>query len=272
MSPTSELLPDPETPLTQTNRPSGKATSTSLRLCCRAPRTVSQRSPGGFRSVGMAIDFRPDRYCPVRLLGASATSSERPLGDDLAPFDAGAGAEVDEVVGGAHRVLVVLDDDHGVADVAEALQGRDQAVIVARVEADRRLVEDVQDPDQPRADLAGQADPLRLAARERGRRPVEGEVIEPDVVEEAEPTADLLEEFLGDRLRQGVELGRAVFRGQVLGRLAGQGVEEAGDPRDRDRPEFDQGLAADPDGAGARVEPGAVAVGAGHAPHVRFER
>ena len=46
----------------------------------------------------------------------------RALGDDLAAVDAGAGAHVDDVVGGADRVLVMLDDEHGVAEVAQALQ------------------------------------------------------------------------------------------------------------------------------------------------------
>src|SRR5690606_22783368 len=47
---------------------------------------------------------------------------ERAFGDDPAAVDAGAGAEIDHPVGGADRVLVVLDDDHGVAEVARALE------------------------------------------------------------------------------------------------------------------------------------------------------
>ncbi len=49
---------------------------------------------------------------------------------------AGARAHIDDVVGGADGVLVVLDHDHGVALVAQALEGRDQAVVVALVQAD----------------------------------------------------------------------------------------------------------------------------------------
>ena len=96
-----------------------------------------------------------------------------PCGDDLAPLDARPGAEVDQVVGRAHRVLVVLDDDHGVAHVAEPLERGDQPVVVARVQADRGLVEDIEHADQSRADLAGQADPLGLASGERRRSAVE---------------------------------------------------------------------------------------------------
>src|SRR5207302_4658210 len=40
MSFTSELLPDPETPVTQTNAPSGISTSMPCRLLCRAPRIL----------------------------------------------------------------------------------------------------------------------------------------------------------------------------------------------------------------------------------------
>ena len=66
------------------------------------------------------------------------------LGDDLAAVDAGTGADVEHVVGGADGVLVVLDHDHGVAEVAQPLQRFEQARIVALVQADRGLVEHIQ--------------------------------------------------------------------------------------------------------------------------------
>ena len=67
------------------------------------------------------------------------------------------------------RLLVVLDDEHGVAEVAQPRQRGDQLGVVALVEPDRRLVEDVQDAHQRRADLGRQPDPLRLAARQADR-------------------------------------------------------------------------------------------------------
>ena len=123
----------------------------------------------------------------------------RALGDDAAAVDARARAHVDEPVGRAHRLLVVLDDDHGVADVAQALERRDQPRVVALVEADRRLVEDVEHADEARADLRRQPDALRLAARERARRAIEREVADADVVEERQPLADLADHALGDQ-------------------------------------------------------------------------
>ena len=67
------------------------------------------------------------------------------------------------------HLAVVLDDDHGVAGVAEPLERLDQPPVVALVEADRRLVEHVEDPAEVRADLRREPDALRLAARERRR-------------------------------------------------------------------------------------------------------
>ena len=118
--------------------------------------------------------------------------------DDLAAVLAGAGADVDDPVGGPDGVLVVLDDDQRVAEVAEPDQGLDQPLVVALVQSDRRLVEDVEDADQAGADLRGQPDPLRLAAGQRTRGPVEGEVVEADVEQEVEALLDLLEHPLTD--------------------------------------------------------------------------
>ena len=113
------------------------------------------------------------------------------------------------MVGGAHRLFVVLDDDHGVAEVAQLLERREQPRVVALMQPDRRLVEDVEHADEARADLRREADALRLAAGERLGRAAEREVVETDVDEEAQPLAHFLENRPGD-LR--VESGLAVRR------------------------------------------------------------
>ena len=119
-------------------------------------------------------------------------------GHDLAAVHARARADVDEVIGAADRVLVVLDHDHGVADVAQVRQRRQQARVVALVQPDRGLVEDVHHADQAGTDLARQADALRLAARERVGAAVQRQVIEPHVDQEAEAAAQLLQDLVGD--------------------------------------------------------------------------
>ena len=130
--------------------------------------------------------------------GAAHDLVDGALGDHLAAVLARAGPEVDDVIGGADRLLVVLDDDDRVAEVAQLLERGEQARVVALVQPDRRLVEDVQHADEPRADLRREADALRLAAGERLGGAAEREVVEADVDEEAQPLAHFLEDRAGD--------------------------------------------------------------------------
>jgi hypothetical protein len=106
---------------------------------------------------------------------------------------AGAGADVDDIVGGQDRVLVMLDHDHGVAEVAQALQRFEQAGVVALVQADRGLVEHIEHAGEARADLRGEPDALALAAGQRAGIAREREIVEADIVQEAQPLADLLQ-------------------------------------------------------------------------------
>ena len=69
---------------------------------------------------------------------------ERPLRNQLPAARAGAGADVEDVVGGADCVLVMLDDDHRVAEIAEIAERLDEAVVVALVQADAGFVENIE--------------------------------------------------------------------------------------------------------------------------------
>ncbi len=82
----------------------------------------------------------------------------------LPPFTPAPGSDVDHPVGRLDRLLVVLDDDQGVAEVAEGDQRLDETAVVALVQADRRLVEHVQHAGETGADLCREADALGLAA------------------------------------------------------------------------------------------------------------
>ena len=115
----------------------------------------------------------PERYWPVielLLVSRPAPAGDRAGVDHRAAVLPRARADVDHVVGRADGLLVVLDHDDRVAQVAQPLERADQALVVPLVQADGGLVEHVEHADQPAADLAGQPDALRLAARQR-RRP-----------------------------------------------------------------------------------------------------
>ena len=121
-----------------------------------------------------------------------------PFGNHLAAVLSGAGSEIDEVIGGTDGFLVVLHDEHGIAHVAQSRERGEQSRVVALVQPDARLVENVEHANEPRPDLGGEADALGFASRERLRAPAECEVIEADVDEEAKPFADLLENRTSD--------------------------------------------------------------------------
>ena len=125
---------------------------------------------------------------------------ERAGEDDAPALLAGAEPEIDDVIGDLDHVGVVLDDEHGVALIAQLPQDRDQPQVVARVQADRRLVEHVQRADQRRAERGRQVDALRFAARQRRRQPIERQVVEADVAQERQPPPDFLQHLLGNRL------------------------------------------------------------------------
>ena len=116
-------LPDPLTPVTAVSTPSGIRTSMFFRLFAR-----------GAADDEIALQLRPARRrrgdlaragqvgAGHRLAGLAAASHQRlrrPLKNDVPAVLAGARAEVDHVVRRANRLLVVLDDDDGVAQIAK---------------------------------------------------------------------------------------------------------------------------------------------------------
>ena len=74
------------------------------------------------------------------------------------------GTDIYDVVCTADSVLIVFHHQYRIAQVAQVGEGGEQSLVVALVQADGGLVEDVHHADQPRADLGCQANPLRLAS------------------------------------------------------------------------------------------------------------
>ena len=196
---TSVDLPPPETPVMQVKVPSGISAVTFLRLLPFAPTTLSMRLFDALAALGGTFtDISPVRYLPVSDLRVRQDLRRRSLGDDLAAMDAGAGADVEHVIGLQDRILVMLHHDHGVAEVAQALEGDEQALVVALVQADRGLVEHVEHAREAGADLARQADALALAARQGAGGARERQVFETHIDQEGQPLANLLQDPAGD--------------------------------------------------------------------------
>ncbi len=85
-------------------------------------------------------------------------------GHQSAALGARAWSQIDEIVGRAHRLFIVLDHNDGVAQVSQLLQRVEQAAIVALVQPDAGLIEDVEHAHQAAPYLAGETDALPFAA------------------------------------------------------------------------------------------------------------
>src|SRR5262249_37541842 len=111
---------------------------------------------------------------------------------------------------------------------------------------------------EARADLPGEANALRLAARERGGRAIECEIMQADVEQEFEPGADFLQQFSGDDALDRIELRFG-------------DIEPARQFINGQRADFNQRLATDRNGGGLWMEPLTMTCGAADDAHVFFE-
>ena len=137
------------------------------------------------------------------------------LGDDIlggafsnnvAAVFSGAGAHVYQIISLAGGVFVVFDDDDGVIEIAQFVEGFQQAVVIALVKADAGFIQHIQDAGEAGADLGREADALSFAAAEGSCGALQAEIAEADVVEEAEAGVDFPEDGGGD-------LGGVAFEG-----------------------------------------------------------
>src|SRR5690606_40589569 len=108
---------------------------------------------------------------------------ENALVDHLTARAARTGPEVDDVVGDGDGLRLVLDDEDGVALVAQPEQQGVHPLDVVRVQPDGRFVEDVGDVGERGAEVADHLGALGLAAGQGAGGPVQGEVSQADLYE-----------------------------------------------------------------------------------------
>ena len=157
-----------------------------------------------FRRFGQATFFR---YLDLALASEELSRNafllfrddiHRSFRHDVTATHARARTEVDDVIGGTHRIFVMLDDDDRVTKVTQLLERFQQTIVVTRVETNRGLVENVEHANQATADLACEPDALRFSTGKRGSRPIEREIVESDVQQKAQTAADLTQNFRGN--------------------------------------------------------------------------
>ena len=137
--------------------------------------------------------------------GILAISRGVPAGNQLTTQPPGAGSEIDDVIGALDGLGIVLDHQHRVAEIAQAGERVEQAIVIARMQSDGRLVENIEHAAQLRSDLRGQTNALRFAAGERGGGAREAQIVEADGGEKFQAIADLFDHAAGDLLLALVE-------------------------------------------------------------------
>ena len=94
---------------------------------------------------------------------------------------AGAGTDIDDPVGMANDVELVLDDEQRIAGRLQPVERAQQRLGVGRMQTRGRLVQHIDDAEQIGADLRREPQPLQFARRQRRRAAFEREIAEPEI-------------------------------------------------------------------------------------------
>ena len=193
-----------------------------------APEVVLSSSPDSY-GLAVALSSLAGHWNLLRATQILAGERLRGVDDrlygtfsyDMSAVLSGARPEIDDVIGGTHYRLIMLDDQHRVSYVAQVLESADKTVVVRGMKSYGRLVAHVQDAHQTRPDLRGKSDSLGLTAAQCRSSSGEREVVQTYVQEESQPGFDLLQNLL----RNGFfSVGQKVFRAGT--------VDRGGIPRD----------------------------------------
>ena len=121
-------------------------------------------------------------HLAVEILGGDGIGLEHllrcALKDNFSSLASCLRTDIYNPVGSPHHIFIVLHHNNGIAQVAKFLQTVEQTFVVALVQTDARLIEDIEHVDQLATNLSSQTDALALTSRERSRLAVEREIIE----------------------------------------------------------------------------------------------
>ena len=118
--------------------------------------------------------------------------------DHLAAVFARGRADVNDMVRRGDHIVIMLNDQNGIADVAQFFQDFHQPVIIAAMQADGRLIQHITAPHQSAADLGGQTNPLGLAAGERPAGSIQCQIAQPHIYHKLQTGTNLFKRLGGD--------------------------------------------------------------------------
>jgi len=89
-----------------------------------------------------------------------------PSRDEMATVFTRSWPQVKDIVGCQNGLTIVLDDQDRVAQITQAFETLEQALIIALMQANARLVEDIEHPHQARTNLRCQTNALAFSTGE----------------------------------------------------------------------------------------------------------
>ena len=112
------------------------------------------------------------------------------LKDDVSALAARSGAQIDDVVGNADHLAVMLDEQHRVARVTQAANRVFHLLDIVVVQTRAGLIQDIEHVGKRRVDVFGNFAALGLTAREGTHAALQAQVAQPDFLECRQAGAD----------------------------------------------------------------------------------
>src|SRR3954470_679385 len=97
----------------------------------------------------------------------------RSVSDKFAPILPCSRTNIGYNICGKHHLAIMLDDDNGIAEIAQMLERFNQPVIITLVKPDTWLIENIEHSDKLSADLRCESNALRFATGKRAGRAIE---------------------------------------------------------------------------------------------------
>ena len=132
---------------------------------------------------------------------------------------AGSRAHVDQPVGAAHGFQVMFHHKQRIACGFQAIKRSEQCFAIRRVQTRRRLIEHINNAEQLRAQLGGQAQTLQLPGRQGRRAALQGQITQAQLDQGVDPFEQVLGDALGRQAFFHRQLHRVVPRGHRLQQL-----------------------------------------------------
>src|SRR5207248_8234578 len=120
--------------------------------------------------------------------------------DQVAPPFAATRPNIDQVVGCADDLFIVLDHKQGVALIAQVVHHSHEPPNVARMQSDARFIHDEERVYKRCAEAGGEIDPLHFAAAQRPSGTIERKITHADFTEITESRANFVAQHFRGRI------------------------------------------------------------------------